>query len=161
MNRLVLKAVARLTHVDIRDAVSIVRKNPILGDEIHIEEELINLEEAISTYHLAGSSLDAYPDMKQHLLREKRLVLKHCIGLIARMIQGKELPRAYTVVDVNNAVRRLVRLVVRDAERANIRIDDEVMRVMHPLLSFRQRFAYWDKPRLHLHMPAIGRFVPR
>ncbi|HVS59007.1 MAG TPA: hypothetical protein VHD60_04740 [Candidatus Saccharimonadales bacterium] len=153
MDKVALRAVARLAHINVYDAYTVVRHNPLLGEEIHIEEELINLEELIKTYHMGGGSLNRYPSMKQHILREKRLVLKHCIGLIIRMLQGKRLPRSYTSVDIKHAIRRLVRLVIEDAQKAHIRLDDEVLHGVQPLLSWRQRYAYWDKPRLSLRLP--------
>lgn len=161
MNKLAVKAVAKLAHVNVQEATTVVRKNPVLGDEIHIEEELINLEESIKTYYLAAKTLENYPDIKKHVISEKRMILKHCIGLVVRMMQGRAAPRPYTSEDINRAVRQLVRLVVKDAQRANIRIDDEIVEVVQPLLNLRQRYALTDKPWDSLHFGAVGNIFGR
>lgn len=61
MNHKVLKAIARLTHIDPAAAIKSKRHNPILDAEIHIEEELINLQESLDSYYAAGDSLRQYP----------------------------------------------------------------------------------------------------
>lgn len=135
-----IKAVAQLTHVDIPTAVHVIRRHPLLEDEIHIEEELINLEESVVAYH-GADSLHNYPLLAEHILQEKRIILKHCVGLVVRMLYQKRLPQQYNRDDVDHAVRKLVRLCVEDARRTGKRIDIEVLRKLWPLLSMRQRMS--------------------
>jgi len=65
-----LTAVASVANVDIRRAALSTRRQPLFNEEIHIEEELINLEEAIKHYHLAAQTLKKYPEMRRHTLKE-------------------------------------------------------------------------------------------
>lgn len=140
--KLALKAVAKLADIKINEAENTNRRNPLFNEEIHIEEELINLEEAISSYHLASDTLKHYPQMRLHILKERRQILKHCIGLISRMQKGRELPRKYDSKDIETATRKLVSLVVEDAKKANYEIDKQMMDVFKPHLQGKQRFGY-------------------
>ncbi|MDB5181531.1 MAG: hypothetical protein JWP13_294 [Candidatus Saccharibacteria bacterium] len=144
MNKAALKAVAKLTHIDLVSAVKSKRHNPILDSEIHIEEELINLKESFDTYYTAEESIRNYPQMHIHVTREKRAIMKHCIGLVIRMINGNKLPRPYTKHDIDFAVRRLVQTTVEEARRAGRKLDDDVMEIFRPYLSLRQRIALRD-----------------
>lgn len=140
----VIRAVAKLTHIDLVSAIKTKRHNPILDTEIHIEEELINLKESFETYYTAGDTLRKYPKMHAHVSREKRDILTHCIGLVVRMMHGKQLPRPYSKEDVDFAVRRLVQIIVEEARRVGKRIDDDTMELFRPYLSMRQRVALRD-----------------
>jgi hypothetical protein len=142
MSKAALKTIAKLSHVNVREAVNAVRKNPLLGDEIHIDEELINLEEAMHSYRLATENLIHYPTIKAHLHREKRDILKHCFGLIIRMVYNKRLPHAYDINDTRRAIRRLVQLVVEDMRRSKMQIDQTSVDILFPLLNVRQRLQY-------------------
>jgi hypothetical protein len=152
----VLKAVANLTQVDIKDAAVFTRKHPLWQEEIHIEEELINLEEAFATGAAAGESLRHYPQMRIPLIKEQRAVLRHCIGLIERMTTGKELPREYGEDDIKFAIVKLIRLIVNEALRVGKSIDEEVLQAIRPYLSLRQRWhlGQWAQysPRMELEM---------
>ncbi len=148
MNKATLKsvvwAVARLTRIDPVVAVKSRRHNPILDSEIHIEEELINLKESIESYTAAGETLQQYPKMHAYIAREKRAILKHCIGLTVRMLHGRSLPRPYDRQDMEFAVRRLVQLIVFEARAQGQRLDDELMNRFRPFLTVRQRVALRD-----------------
>jgi hypothetical protein len=144
MNKSALKAIAKITHIDLVSALQSKRHNPILDTEIHIEEELINLKESLDTYYAAGETLQKYPAVHLHVAREKRAILKHCIGLVIRMMHGRTLPRPYTKQDIDYAVRRLVQLIVEEARRAGKRIDDDIMAIFRPYLSVRQRLVLRD-----------------
>ena len=144
MNKAALKAVAKITHIDLVAAIKSKRHNPILDSEIPIEEELINLKESLDSYYTAGDTLQQYPKIYSHISREKRAITKHCIGLLVRMMHGKQLPRPYSKQDVDFALRRLVQLVVEEARRAGKRIDDDIMEIFRPYLSVRQRVALRD-----------------
>lgn len=141
MNKAALKAVSKLTRIDLVTAVRTKRHNPILDSEIHIEEELINLQESLDSFYAAGETLEKYPVVRSHIARERRVILKHCIGLIVRMMHGRSLPHAYTQKDVEFAVQKLVQLVVEEARRTGKRIDDDMMEVFRPFLTVRQRVA--------------------
>jgi len=140
-DRKAIIALAKLTHVNLAQAMTVIRHNPLLGDEIHIEEELINLEEAIHTFRMAGETLDDYPDMKQQLLHERRLILKHCFGLVLRMLQGKQLPRTYTPQDTQAAVRKLIKLIVVDIHRSHVVIDENILASLRPFVAWHVRFV--------------------
>jgi hypothetical protein len=139
-----LRALAKLTQIDLVTAVKSKRHNPILDSEIHIEEELINLQESVDSLHTAGDALRDYPKMYSHISREKRAILKHCIGLIARMVYGKELPRPYDKEDVDYAIRKLIRVVMLEAQRTGRKIDDATLAKFRPFLSVRQRVQMRD-----------------
>lgn len=139
-----LKAISKLTRIDLSAAVKSKRHNPILDSEIPIEEELINLREALATYHAAGDTLQEYPDMYKHVTRERRAIMKHCLGLLVRMLHGKRVPRPYSIPDIDDALRRLVQLVVYEIRREGKRIDEELLRVFRPFLTVRQRVALRD-----------------
>ncbi len=141
MNKLALKAIARLSRIDINTAAKTTRQNPILDSEINIDEELINLKESLDTYYVAGDTLRAYPKMRQHFLYERQVILQHCIGLVERMLRGRRLQYAYTTADIDRAIRRLIHLLVEDARRTGRRIDRDVMEVFLPFMSVRQRVA--------------------
>lgn len=140
-----LQAIAKAANIDLQVAVRTVRRHPLFDEEIHIEEELINLEEAIRAYHSAADSLERYPKIKRHLLSERRAILKHCIGLIARMLHGRKLPHEYTQEDIGFAMRKLVQLLVDDAKQAGWKINGEVLRTMKPYMSPRQRIEYSER----------------
>lgn len=144
MNKAALRAIARLAHIDIASAVQTTRHNPILDSEVHIEEELINLQESLDSYYAAGDTIHKYPQMYQHLAQERRQILKHCLGLIVRMMHGKRLPRPYHKEDVDYAVKRLVQLVVEEARRAGKRLDQKTVEIFRPYLTVRQRIALRD-----------------
>lgn len=139
MNKAALKAVSRLTRIDLITAVRTKRHNPILDSEIHIGEELINLQESLDSYYAAGETLQQYPKVRSHIAREKQVILKHCIGLIVRMMHGRALPYAYSQKDIEYSVRKLVQLVFEEARRTGKRIDDETIEIFKPFLSLRQR----------------------
>src|SRR5687767_2020329 len=81
-----LKAISQLTRIDVQEAAQTVRRNPLLDEEIHIDEELINLEEAFNIYKTAGKDLRNYPHVRKHMMREQYFILKHTIGLVCRMM---------------------------------------------------------------------------
>lgn len=141
MNKLALRAIARMTRIDITTAAKAVRHNPILDSEINIDEELINLKESLDTYHVAGDTLKQYPAMRAHFIRERYAIMQHCIGLVERMLRGRRLSFAYEAADIDHAIRRMIYLLVDDARRAGRRIDRDVMEVFLPFMSLRQRVA--------------------
>lgn len=134
-----LSALAQLTNINIKEAKQVTRHHPLLNEEINIEEELVNLEEAFSTYETAAKTLKQYPQLSRHMVVEQRTILKHCVGLVARMIQGKSLPRKYDHDDISYALMKLVRLIVREALRVGKRIDKETLHSFEPYLTPRQR----------------------
>lgn len=137
--KLALKGVASVTQIDIKTAIRTTRHNPLLESEIHIDEELINLKETLDSYHSAGDTLQEYPVVRAHVLKERRTIMQHCIGLVVRMLHDKQLPHEYTAEDTDYAVRRLVQLVVHDCKRAGQKIDHDVMEVFRPFMTMRQR----------------------
>ena len=141
MNKLALKAIAKLTLIDINSAAKTVRHNPILDSEINIDEELINLKESLDSYYVARDTLRGYPKMREHFLRERQAILRHCVGLVERMLRGRRLSFSYTSGDIDQAIRRLVHLLVEDARRTGRRIDGDIMDVFAPFMSVRQRLA--------------------
>jgi hypothetical protein len=151
-----LKAVAQLANMDLKTAAATTRKHPLWEEEIHIEEELINLQEAFETHAAADESLTQYPQMRRYLVREQRNILKHCIGLIARMQKGRRLPREYDEKDTEYALTKLIRLLVAEAVRVDRKIDDEILEILKPFLSLRQRlhFKEWKSlsPRLYARL---------
>ncbi len=137
--KVALKAIAQLADVDLNEATNVIRRNPLLDEEIHIDEELINLEETIVSSRVASESLRNYPRVRKHLLVEQRVMLKHCFGQITRMTQGKRLPRRYNEQDITFATTRLIRLIVGEALRVGKAIDEDVMEAIKPFLTIRQR----------------------
>jgi hypothetical protein len=151
-----LRAIADLTRVNVREATHFTRMHPLWGEEIYIEEELINLAEAFESAASATESLRDYPKMRLPIIKEQRAILTHCVGMIARMTKGKQLPREYTDQDVQLAVTKLVRLIVGEAMRVGKKIDDEILKSIKPYLSFSQRMHLhqWSEfsPRLELQL---------
>lgn len=151
-----LDAVAKLANVDLHAAASTVRHNPILGEEIHIEEELINLEESLVGNRAADDSLKKYPKMHLHVVREQRLMLKHCFAQLNRMIQGRRLPRKYSRKDTEYAMSKLVQILIGEALRVGKHIDKETLETVKPFLTIKQRYelGQWDSfsPRLYFQM---------
>ena len=139
MNKLALKAIARLARVDINSAAKTIRQNPILDSEINIDEELINLKESLDSYYVAGDTLRRYPKIRDHFLRERQAILQHCIGLVERMLRGRRLPYTYTAADIDHAIRRLIQLLVEDARRTGRGIDNDIMDIFLPFMTVRQR----------------------
>lgn len=139
-----LRAIAKLTQIDLVAAIKSKRHNPILDSEIHIEEELINLQESVSSLVAAGDTVHKYPKMYSYISREKKDITRHCIGLVARMMYGKALPRPYTKADIDHALRRLVQLIVLETRRAGRQIDADLMVIFRPFLTVRQRLALRD-----------------
>ena len=152
MHKLALKAVARQTRISIPDATKTKRHNPILDSEIHIEEELLNLQETQESFFTAGETLSHYPKIRSHMLQERQTILQHCIGLTERMLRGRKLPYSYTASDIDRAVRRLVHLVVEDCRRTGKRIDDDIMEILRPFMTVRQRarMGEWGMDMLRL-----------
>lgn len=150
--KIALKAAAQLADINIRSAVTTVRHNPLFDEEIHIEEELINLEEVLATRTVAENSLTKYPKVRRHMMQERKEVLEHCVGLIIRMLQGRRLPRRYSEKDTEYAITKLVRLIVDEARRIEKEIDEDVMDIIRPFLSWRQRIALreWSAPSLRV-----------
>lgn len=149
-----LVAMARLANVNLVQAQSIIRNNPILGEEIYVEEELINLEESLAGSRAAEYSLRGYPKMHRDIVREQRLMLKHCFGQIVRMLQGRRLPRQYSDKDTQYALSKLIQLLIDEALRAGKHIDDEILTTIKPFLTIRQRYELkeWSSfsPRLYI-----------
>jgi hypothetical protein len=144
MNSTTLKAIARLTRIDPALAVRSKRHNPILDSEIHIEEELINLKESLDSYHAAGETLREYPKVHAYVAREKRAIMKHCLGLLIRMSRGRVMPRPYTRAEADDALRRFVRLVVDETHRTGRKLPDDILPALRPYLTMRQRVALRD-----------------
>lgn len=154
--KLALKKLAKLSAVDMKRATGTKRHHPLWNEEIHIEEELINLDESLATHRVAQETLKKYPSIHSHLLREQRDILNHCIGLVARMLKGDKLPREYSEADVTYALTRLTRLVVAEALRVGKEIDRDVLEVLKPFLSLRQRVELreWGsfRPKLYVQL---------
>lgn len=146
-----LVKLAQLSAVDMKRATASSRRHPLWDEEIHIEEELINLDESLTTHRVAEDTLREYPSMYKHLLKEQRAILNHCVGLIARMIKGDNLPRSYSEADTTYALTRLTRLIVAEALRVGRQIDEEVLEALKPFLSLQQR----------LQLREWGSFSPR
>ena len=144
MYKLALSTVAKLEHVNLKEAIVTVRTNPILDNELSIEEELINLGESIAGYRAAANSLSAYPEIRRHIVAERRVIVKHCLGLIIRMIQGRRLPYRYDSDDISRAIRRLVRLIVTDVRKTGISLDGEMVQPLWPFLSLRQKILLYE-----------------
>jgi hypothetical protein len=151
-----LDAVAKLANVNLDQAVQTVRHNPILGEEIHIEEELINLEESLASHRVADHSLRNYPKLYHHVVREQRLMLKHCCGQLVRMLQGRRLPRRYSEKDTQYALSKLIQILITEALRAGKHIDNETLSTVKPFLTLRQRkeLGEWGSlnPRMYLQL---------
>jgi hypothetical protein len=151
-----LKAAAKLANVDLQTAATTVRQNPILGEEIHIEEELLNLEEALATNRAAEDSLKDYPTLHNHIVREQRLMLKHCFGQAVRMLQGRRLPRKYSSKDIEYAISKLIQILIGEAIRVGKHIDKEILETVKPFLTMRQRYELgeWNSisPRLYMQL---------
>jgi hypothetical protein len=139
-----LTALADLVRVNITDASKATRQHGLWEEELHIEEELINLEEAFATNIAAQQSLRDYPAMRLNLIREQRAILTHCIGLLARMTQGTRLPRSYSQRDSIEAMKRLTRLIVNEALRVKKSINREVLVDLKPYMTRRQRLSFDD-----------------
>jgi hypothetical protein len=144
MNKRALKAVARLAHIDLKSSLKAHRISPLLEREVNVDEELINLRESVETYYTAGETIREYPQMFEHAVREKRDIMKHCFGLIVRMMLGKRLPLPYDREDIDHSVRRLVQIVVDEARYAGKRLDEEMIEIFRPYLSMKQRIALRD-----------------
>jgi hypothetical protein len=86
------------------------------------------------------------------MLQERQTILQHCIGLTERMLRGRKLPYSYTASDIDHAVRRLVHLVVEDCRRTGKRIDDDIMEILRPFMTVRQRarMGEWGMDMLRL-----------
>ncbi len=136
-----LRAVAQVVGVDTKQAAKVIRRQPLFDEEIPLEEELINLEETIKSYHVAFATLKNYPAMRQHAKKERRLIMMHCIGLVSRMLKGLKLPREYTAKDIEFAVHKLVSLLVDDAQSVGYKIDDSLLKCMRPYMSWRQQLS--------------------
>jgi len=136
-----LKAIARLTRIDLASATQFGRHNPILDSEMHIEEELINLKESLDTYYAAGDTIHKYPKMYDYVNRERRDITKHCLGLLIRMAEGRRMPRPYTEADFEDALKRFVRLVVGEAHRAGRTLPEDLLAIFRPYLTIRQQVA--------------------
>lgn len=139
MHQLALRAIARLAQIDIGSAAVTIRQNPILESEIHIEEELINLQESLDTYYTAGDTLRSYPKIRTYFLLERDAILRHCIGLTVRMLRGRRLPYSYNAADIDHAIRRMIQLIVEDCRRTGRRIDHDMMEIFKPFMTVRQR----------------------
>ena len=137
-----LAALADLVRVNVKDASNSTRQHGLWEEEIHIEEELINLEEAFATNIAAQQSLRDYPAMRLNLIREQRAILTHCIGLLARMTQGAHLPRSYDQHDAAEAMRRLTRLIINEALRVRKSVNKEVLTALSPYMTRRQRLSF-------------------
>jgi hypothetical protein len=144
--KLALKAVAKLANVNMSEAANTIRRHPLLEEEIHIEEELINLQEALNSSEIASETLHRYPAVRKHIIAEQRAILKHSIGMIDRMLQNRRLPRQYTQQDVQFSMRKLIRLLVGEAHRVNKEIDEDILEIIKPHLSWRQRLSYVSLP---------------
>ncbi len=140
--KIALRAVARVAGIKISEAVRFKRYNPLFGEELHIDEELINLEEALRSYQKATETIDNYPKIRKHLLRERKAILKHCLGLVARMLYGHRLPREYQPRDINYAIRKITQLLVDDARQTGYTLTASTIEALRPFMSWRQRFAY-------------------
>jgi hypothetical protein len=149
LNKTALRAVAQLAHIDIASSIRVVRRHPLFDDEIHIEEELINYQEAMQAYH-AMNTLQEYPEIRAHVAQEKRLILKHCVGLLVRMMYRKRLPRHYTEEDTQFATKKLLRLVVEDSYRAGKQIDSRILNSIWPMITWRQRIRLSERSKLLL-----------
>jgi hypothetical protein len=155
VNKTALRAVAQLAHIDIPSSIRVVRRHPLFDDEIHIEEELINYQEAVQAYH-AMNTLQDYPQLRAHVADEKRLILKHCVGLLVRMMYRKRLPHHYTQEDTDFATKKLLRLVVEDSYREGKHIDSRILNSIWPMMTWRQRFQLTERSKL-----LLGRMRPR
>jgi hypothetical protein len=145
-----LRAVSKVTDIKLAQAAKSNRRNPLLGSEIHIREELINLQEAIETYHLAAGSLHRYPKLYKQIAKEKREILTHCIGLATRMLRKQHLPYTYSRKDTVLSIRKLITLVIDDLERSRLthKIDSVSSRTMLPYMTVRQ-FLKYRKRSMH------------
>lgn len=144
--KLALQAAAKVADITMAEAARTVRKHPLLEEEIHISEELINLEESLQTHGVGSEVLKSYPKLQRHIQAEQKQIIKHSIGLIDRMLHQRRLPRHYTRHDTEYSLKKLIRLIVAEAQLVNKEIDDDVMKLLRPFLTRRQRFASGERP---------------
>jgi hypothetical protein len=146
-----LEAIAKITDIDIEQAAAMCRRHPLFDEEIHIEEELINLEEAVKAYTVAieSKALKHYPHLRRHLLVDCRLTLVHTIGLVVRMLRKQDLPRKYSEDDIKFAIHKIVRLVIADARRTNRRLNDEIINATRPFMSLKQQLIFRQEHSLN------------
>jgi hypothetical protein len=149
--RVEAKALARLANINIDKATQYVRRNPLFGDEIHIDDELVNLQEGLHHYFMAAHTLKQFPSLDKHTNDELRAILVHCVGLIGRMATGKPLPRSYTKDDTKQAIKELCRTLVSTVMRTgHVRhVDQEVIDILRPYMTITQR-RYFEKTRSHV-----------
>jgi hypothetical protein len=163
---MLITTIAKLARIDPDKAGKAIRRHPVFGDEIHIDEELINLREAMQHYIDAGKAVKQYPAVEKHLRNEVKTIFTHCIGLVQRMIDGKPLPHSYTNDDIDAAIKQLIRILV-DVGLANGRLQmcsRRIVAMLEPYMTFRQRsrlqesrFAPFSYFKAALRRPAFGR----
>jgi hypothetical protein len=139
--KVALRAAARITGINLKAAESAQRHNPLLGEEVMINQELINLKESYGMSRASQDTILRFPSMYQNLMQDQGEATLHSIGLIGRMIHGQRLPQTYSKRDTLVALTTLVRLVVGEAVRCGKRLDDEIIEVVRPYLTLRQRKA--------------------
>jgi hypothetical protein len=138
---------ARLTGVDIEKAAQVVRKHPVYGDEIHIDEELINLHETAEHYLQTLGSLKSYPTMEIHLKKELQAMTFHCLGMLWRMIKGQKLPLEYDERDLKYGVRELTRALIEIVQKTGKSklVDAKAYTTLYPFMTLKQRHRFEKK----------------
>ncbi|MDB5185731.1 MAG: hypothetical protein JWL85_254 [Candidatus Saccharibacteria bacterium] len=149
--RAAILAVAKLANVQISEAIKANRQHPLFGNEIDIKEELINLEEAIRVHHIGAASLKKYPTIEKHVMKEREQILVHCIGLVSRMLRGRKLDFDYTEEDIAYATKKLVRLIVKDAEKFGYfeGLNANAFKALLPYMTAAQYIRYSKRPWVH------------
>lgn len=151
-----LKAIAKLTGIDLNVAAATTRRQPLFDEEIHIDEELINLQETFWSMQRGRDTLKNYPRMLRHAVHEQEQIMKHCIGQVVRMARGQRMSRDYSQKDTTYAMTKLVRILMSEAMRSKQTIEDDVLEAIRPYLSIRQRLMLreWSSfsPRLQAQL---------
>lgn len=81
--------------------------------------------------------------MRRHVLRERRLILQHCIGLLGRKMISNKQPGG-NADEAKEGMKQLAQLIVLDAQRGGYTISSETLIVLKPLMRWRQRYYYRD-----------------
>ena len=106
-----------------------------MGREITLEEELINLKESYDTLRVARESLERYPEMMFHMEQERRVILKHCIGLLYRKSQE----RHSSEDELTEGIKGLVRLIIQEMKYTGKRVNYEIINKLRPYMPWHRR----------------------
>ncbi len=143
----VIETLIKLAGLEAGKIDGIIRRHPLFGNEIHIDEELSNLTDSLDLYLRNQKSMKEYPAISKHTRSELQASLNHCLSILWRMAHGEKLGYAYNEKYLRNIIKEVTRVMVEAVQLTNNHklISGDAYKLLYPLMTLNQRRRFQTK----------------